>query len=407
MAPSAAKLKEALVRGTREVFEAEPDETSVNKVRKHVEEKLGLDEGFFTVGKWKQTSKAVIKEQVDKLLNDVAEAGSEPEVTTAAKAKEAESRDTKKTTNSKTNKAAARQTKGIAASDSEQLSELDDEIFNDSDDEDMSVDVNADDQFERPDRDDPKEVKSNDETTNGDSKSHEVENRIRAEEGKEEADMEPDEEDDYSDVIDDPAPAKGKKKSAPKDASAISSSKAKAKAPKTAAAPRRAKPAAAPDDPQEAEVKKLQSQLSKCGVRKLWHNELRQHGGDARAKIRHLKAMLADVGMDGRFSEAKAREIRELRELRADVEAAQEMNKLWGMTSGRRASRSKSKSQSAQVDLDRDSGDEANGTGGGGDKKVGEGEGEGEDEDEDMSFAARRRRAHADLAFLGDDSDSE
>jgi hypothetical protein len=64
MVPSAAKLKEALIDGTCEIYKAEPDGTSVNKVRRHVEEKLGLEDGFFTSDTWKQKSKTIIKEQV-------------------------------------------------------------------------------------------------------------------------------------------------------------------------------------------------------------------------------------------------------------------------------------------------------------------------------------------------------
>lgn len=64
MAPSAAKLKEALIDGTCEIYKAEPDGTSVNKVRRHVEEKLGLEDGFFTSDTWKHKSKTIIKEQV-------------------------------------------------------------------------------------------------------------------------------------------------------------------------------------------------------------------------------------------------------------------------------------------------------------------------------------------------------
>lgn len=69
MAPSAAKLKEALIEGTREVYRAEPDGTSVNKVRRLVEEKLGLEDGFFTSETWKQKSKTIIKEQVVSIPN--------------------------------------------------------------------------------------------------------------------------------------------------------------------------------------------------------------------------------------------------------------------------------------------------------------------------------------------------
>jgi hypothetical protein len=61
MALSDKALEEALIQGTCDVFEAEPEGTSVNKVRQHVEEKLELDVGFFTEGDWKQRSKEIIK----------------------------------------------------------------------------------------------------------------------------------------------------------------------------------------------------------------------------------------------------------------------------------------------------------------------------------------------------------
>lgn len=64
MAPSPKKLEEALIEGTCQVFAAEPDATTVNKVRKHVEDSLGLEDGFFTGDDWKQKSKALIKEYV-------------------------------------------------------------------------------------------------------------------------------------------------------------------------------------------------------------------------------------------------------------------------------------------------------------------------------------------------------
>lgn len=192
------------------------------------------------------------------------------------------------------------------------------------------------------------------------------------------------EEEDYSDVIDELPQPKRKKKDKNEP-----SSKSSKSAPKKVSAP-------TTDDSDEAEIKKLQSQLVKCGIRKLWHNELKRYDDDARAKIRHLKKMLADIGMDGRFSEAKAREIKETRELMTDAEAAQEMNALWGTRSGGRASRSKNKPTKREES-------EASGT----DEKEPQ---KGDDNDEDdtsNTFAARRRRAQADLAFLGDDSDSD
>lgn len=64
MAPSAKKLEEALLDGTYEVYQVDPEETSVNKVRKHVEEKLSLEDGFFSNEKWKAKSKKIIKQRV-------------------------------------------------------------------------------------------------------------------------------------------------------------------------------------------------------------------------------------------------------------------------------------------------------------------------------------------------------
>lgn len=199
---------------------------------------------------------------------------------------------------------------------------------------------------------------------------------------KDELKLEVNEEDEYSDVIDEP-PIPKRKRGEKKESSS------KPKASKSAIK----KEATSTDDPKDAEIKKLQSQLTKCGVRKLWHIELKQYGDNTGAKIRHLKKMLSDIGMDGRFSEAKAREIKEMRELQADVEAAQEMDRLWGTSSGGRASRSKSSvtKQETKPGYGEDNEDDVD---------------DGDDE-EPTSFAARRRKAHADLAFLGDDSDSD
>ena len=82
-------------------------------------------------------------------------------------------------------------------------------------------------------------------------------------------------------------------------------------------------------DPQEAEIKRLQSWLLKCGIRKMWYKELAPYTS-SKAKINHLKGMLKDAGMDGRYSVEKAKRIKEERELQADLEAVQEGAKHWG-----------------------------------------------------------------------------
>lgn len=82
-------------------------------------------------------------------------------------------------------------------------------------------------------------------------------------------------------------------------------------------------------DPHQAEIKRLQGWLVKCGIRKLWGKELKPYESPS-AKIKHLKQMLADAGMTGRYSLERANQIKEKRELKADIEAVQEGAERWG-----------------------------------------------------------------------------
>ncbi|EON67915.1 hypothetical protein W97_07412 [Coniosporium apollinis CBS 100218] len=125
-------------------------------------------------------------------------------------------------------------------------------------------------------------------------------------------------ESELSDVLDEaPAPKKARKKSGTDKAT--KSTKLKSSKAKNDSNP----------DPDEAEIRRLQGWLIKCGIRKLWHRELASYD-TSRAKINHLKRMLKDAGMDGRYSAEKAKQIKEQRELAADLEAVQEGAKRWG-----------------------------------------------------------------------------
>jgi hypothetical protein len=134
-----------------------------------------------------------------------------------------------------------------------------------------------------------------------------------------------DSESEMSVVLDEAPPKKQRKKSASTGTKAKAAPKAKA--PKASAKP------AKEETPDEAEIKRLQGWLVKCGIRKLWHRELAPYDAP-KAKIKHLKEMLKDAGMDGRYSEPKAKAIKERRELEADLEAVQEGAKQWGNESG-------------------------------------------------------------------------
>lgn len=84
-----------------------------------------------------------------------------------------------------------------------------------------------------------------------------------------------------------------------------------------------------PTDADADEIKRLQGWLIKCGIRKMWFKELAPYESP-KLKIEHLKKMLSDAGMTGRYSIEKATHIRNERELRADLEAVQEGDKQWG-----------------------------------------------------------------------------
>jgi len=133
-------------------------------------------------------------------------------------------------------------------------------------------------------------------------------------------------------------------------------------------------------------------------MNKIWQFELKQYGDDNRAKIKHLQGVLKEIGMVGRFSEARAREIKEMRELQADLEAVKEGEKSWGLESGRRASRGLVKKTLRESTVEDDDEEGENGKGG-------------TDGDESRSLSdqskARKPRARADLAFLGDEDSDE
>lgn len=190
-------------------------------------------------------------------------------------------------------------------------------------------------------------------------------------------------------LLDEESHPKRKSKSSSKPHSNLANAKT-SNPPKGTRRSKASKPAAELT-PDEAELKILQNQLTKCGVRKIWGVLLKDYGSDTKAKIRHLKGMLKDVGMEGRFSEAKAAEIKEARELLADLEAVKEGDAIWGM--GREGRSAKGRPGTYKDDNSDEDEDE--------DEKA--------TRSKDMSAKPPTRVAKAkmDLAFLGDESDSD
>jgi hypothetical protein len=149
-----------------------------------------------------------------------------------------------------------------------------------------------------------------------------------------------------SDESEDDVPKPARRQQAPKDdvsesemSELIDESPAKKKhqkkepAAKTKKEPAKlqAKAAKEEDSPDQAEIKRLQGWLVKCGICKVWSKELA--GCDtAKEKIKHLRAMLSDAGMDGKYSIENAAKIKEKRKFEKDLEAIKEGEQSWGKT---------------------------------------------------------------------------
>ena len=126
-------------------------------------------------------------------------------------------------------------------------------------------------------------------------------------------------ESEMSEVLDEVPKAKGRKRKA-------DSAKPTAKKTETSKSKKSSEQST---DPDAEEIKRLQGWLIKCGIRKMWHRELAPYN-TSKAKTVHLRKLLADAGMTGRYSIEKASQIKEERELQADLEAVQEGAKQWG-----------------------------------------------------------------------------
>ncbi|KAF5848247.1 hypothetical protein GGP41_005635 [Bipolaris sorokiniana] len=303
------------------------DDLTVKRVRARAEKELSLDDGFFkTDASWKEKSQKTIVDAVDKFCSD--EPSPQPTPKKAApkpKAKPAPKKFKPATESPRGVKrkaaAPAKKPKKRAKSESEEseadLSEPPAEISDaeseppkkparrgkkivaeDSDEED------APEPLSKPSAaaDDDEEVET------APSKASDTKGDVS--------------DSDLSSVIDE-EPVKKKKKT-------LAAKGKKEKTPPKAKATPKSK---TQDDPDTAEVKRLQGWLVKCGIRKVWSRDPELSKCDtSKDKIRILKGWLKDVGMDGKYSNEKAAKIKEKREFAKDLEAIQEGELAWGKT---------------------------------------------------------------------------
>ncbi|KAH9222198.1 hypothetical protein DL95DRAFT_286340 [Leptodontidium sp. 2 PMI_412] len=417
MAPSEKEIVDGIYAVIKTLHSTDPETLTVRNVRNKVEADLGLDTGFLSNESWKDKSKKIIKDYAPKVVKKAApapkkaapvkkgtkRAAPEPKARATKRQKKADTPSQEETSElteapkkkskakPKTKTPVKRQSKSkakIVGSDGSE-GELDSEasapkkkpappkkatpkkatpkksakaiVDSDAESED---DKPAPKPLSTPKKDTPK---SSTKAPDSDAEDHPASKPDAGSESE-------------MSIVLDPTP-KPKRQRAPKG-------EKKAKEPKAPKAKAASKAKTAADlSPDEAQIKTLQSQLGKCGMKKIWQFELKQYGDDSKAKIRHLQNVLKEIGMTGRYSDARAREIKEMRELQADLEAVKEGDKAWGLESGRRSRGAVKKSLKEPSDED----DEENGSGSEGDDQP----------------PARKRRLNPELAFLSSEEDSD
>lgn len=304
--PADSEIEQCLRRVVRDAVKKE-EQITINLARSRAEKELGLDAGFFKDNDvWKKKSKDVINQAVDD-PESPAEPKTKPTAKAGTKRKSDETQPGRKRVKKSpvVNSEDREESEGVAAVQSEQLEA-------DSDHEKGKAQPKSEEESalsEPPeDESEPAELKQN---------------------GK----LPEDDDSELSSVIDDPPPKKSRQKKKSSSPSAAKSKPAKpsksSKADKPSKSSTKEKENATSLSPDEEEIKRLQSWLLKCGIRKLWYRELAPYS-TSKEKIQHLKKMLEDVGMTPRYSVEKARQIKEARELRAELEAAREFNEQWG-----------------------------------------------------------------------------
>ncbi|KAL4980624.1 hypothetical protein BDW66DRAFT_124422 [Aspergillus desertorum] len=295
--PSDRGLERALRETVARIFKTgKMEELTVKRVRLAAEQTLQLEEGFFkSTGDWKARSEKIIKDEVE--VQDAAAQNSDADQGEDESAKPPPSKPIKRAKQ----KASSTSRKRRKAST---WSDVNSEVGGDDTENVTTTETKSETTKAEPSLSAEKVVDGSDES-NENSKSW----KQTAEAADSESEM--------SVVIDEePQPKRQRQKS-----TGATQAKGKKKAP--------TKVKDAGVDPNQAEIKRLQGWLIKCGIRKMWARELAPYD-TPKAKIKHLKDMLKDVGMEGRYSLEKARQIKEERELRKDLEMVQEGAKRWG-----------------------------------------------------------------------------
>ncbi|KAK2804437.1 hypothetical protein FQN51_002080 [Onygenales sp. PD_10] len=332
--PSDAVLETSLRDTVVKIFQdGDMDQLTVKRVRLATEKTLGLEEGFFKNDEaWKPRSDRVIRAEAEK--QDALAEGKEAEPSSPVAAPKSAAAPPRKTKAPKRASATAsqpaRKRRRTSTPEESELSSPPSEESGKEESEEESEEEAPKPRKRAPPKKPskpskpskpvkkappPKKVSSSSELS---ELSDESEQPAKSTPKKASEVAKQDESESEMSVVIDDEPKPKTKRQKP---SASSPKASKKKAP--------AKDKAKEDDPDTAEIKRLQGWLVKCGIRKMWFRELAPYD-TPKAKIRHLREMLKEAGMEGRFSLEKAKAIKEERELKEDLETVREGAKKWG-----------------------------------------------------------------------------
>ncbi|RAH43683.1 putative transcriptional regulator [Aspergillus brunneoviolaceus CBS 621.78] len=312
--PSDDALEQALRDTVADIYKSgNLEELTVKRVRLAAEKALKLDAGFFkTQGDWKARSEEVIRDQVEveekaaeRSAPEKNDSDSESELSSLSSLSSEDTKPAKRTKSTGTAASRKRQKTSPSDADEGESSNIEDEDHEDE----VKPSTKRQTKTATKNKTKPSEESASDDSADAaNGKEDQSEDKVGSES-------------EMSVVLDEePKPVRKRQKSAE-----TSSRKGKKAAP--------AKGKDADQDANQAEIKRLQGWLIKCGIRKMWARELAPFG-TPKAKIKHLKDMLKEAGMEGRYSVEKANRIREERELKADLELVQEGAKRWGKEAG-------------------------------------------------------------------------
>ncbi|OQO11388.1 hypothetical protein B0A48_05644 [Cryoendolithus antarcticus] len=312
--PPDATIEKTLRRIVRDAVNNE-DEITIKSARSLAESDLGLDSGFFKDDSmWKERSKAIITAAVHAPETPAEAKTSKPAPAKAKPAVKRKSEDSEEKPKKRAKKtlpdadiSADEATTKTAAKCKQKLQQA--EVAEDANSEKARNGGKASTKRTIQPSDNVNDSDALPEPPDGEHKADAVNTRTIAD----------DDSDSDMSVVFDEAPSKAKSRKKSTDAPAKPKKSTETK-----------KSGNANElSPNEEEIKRLQSWLVKCGLRKLWHKELAPYDTD-KAKIAHLKGMLHHIGMTGRYSAEKAKSIKEARELKEEIEAAKDFAKQWG-----------------------------------------------------------------------------